>query len=89
MGIFQIQWAERQQCYGLLTQAKLQACKITSLQFMLLAYRAVVTPGRYDIVRNGIIKVTGSLRADTLTVYLIKRYFIVFCHQKYNRVIQL
>ena len=28
------------------------------------------------------VKVTGSLRADTRTVYLIKRYFIVFCRQK-------
>ena len=28
------------------------------------------------------IKVTGSLRADTRTVYLIKRYFIVFLSPK-------
>ena len=32
------------------------------------------------------LKVTGSLRADTRTVYLIKRYFIVFFVTK-NRAV--
>ena len=32
--------------------------------------------------REFFVKVTGSLRADTRTVYLIKRYFILFLSPK-------
>ena len=36
----------------------------------------------YNVHVAVFLKVTGSLHADTRAVYLIKRYFIVFCRQK-------